>query len=366
MVDKRAAKKSKKKLARKHKISVTKNKELKLKYPNFILNPGTTDDVPQEYIDAVFSVINSYVPQDSIFNDRKIFTSSEAKICRKICQYGFDRLSVDLNKFGKKTEIPKNLVFPGLSKFIYDSLDKNGLNQKFRPFLTFDVFPFNYDLVISFPHLKTKRLKSNNKIYFSENIKQSVVNYGTKKVAFTKHAIDRIHDRETGGGGGNGAIKFTIRRFSEKMDLREITFPDGQMAFQYFRRLKSEHPHVATRYTRVSKLKIVREEDKVLQGYFPFVIEDDYVVLKTFLMPGMTKTPESYLVKNAEHTQQIEYFKKLLKKINFTNWLTEDYIQFLEWCQENGISQYESIIINRLQDYGRQIQIFGDVFDDLK
>lgn len=75
-------------------------------------------------------------------------------------------------------------------------------------------------------------------------------------------------------------------------------------------------------------------------GYSPAVLDDDFIVAKSFLCPGFSSTPEYQLILDADCSrEQKKQMRELAEKQDLAYLQKTNDFSLLKWYHEQGIPQ---------------------------
>lgn len=268
--------------------------------------------------------------------DRDIF-----KLLKKI---GFDALSSKANGFSSND---KNILHASLwltpGSLLYemiDKLDKTFL-QRYTPYSFAMVRPDYHQLTIVFSEMNSIKTENGHAYLYQDNPINCFENGGRKRIAFSKHALERMRDRlnpreswrtygasadlfsfYTGGGVANLVDANSSTKYQQPLIALYILAPPGR--FHYSNNAENILPEFDSQkyyyYT--------------LAGYCPYVKEGNTLVAVTFLSPGMTETPEFHLLQKFQEPER-EVHKKYLENDLFDYNHPKNY-GLLKYLHENG------------------------------
>lgn len=250
----------------------------------------------------------------------------------------------NIDKKNRKKIFLQNVLFlqsHHIGEIVFDKIPKEQI-QQYLPLNNVDFFFKKTEIIVQFRTLK--KIKNSQGISYYSRLEPTVEVDGNRyKIAFTKHAIDRICERLSPKGltySSLGDIYAYLEAcvYFETCKLRNgrlaITFWDwcGSNIFwnyQYVEKVLGKKNLIPTKGYPYFRL-----------GYCPIVIEDGFLIAKTLLFPGYTQTPEYEYLLNSElsKTERTNLRHKATKQDAKSLSETGDF-SCIKWFHINAIPQ---------------------------
>jgi hypothetical protein len=262
-------------------------------FPQFHLDTKHGDPAFVQCVKKALRTIN--------FEDRTVFQDWETELYRILKRYGAravltELLSHKLDCF--EAGVPHGQLIQlhficNLGQAVFNCIPPTK-REKFFPFNDVRFFPKRNHVSCIFRSLSRVKGRGGT-IFYSRHRPTLAIDGVPKVIGFSKHAIERICERikprwkQSYAALGDVFAFFDQCRLFETCELHDgqpaFTFFDecakGYWSYQYVREVLGEEnldPREGRPYYRV--------------GYCPAVIERDFTVAKTFLLPGHAQTPE--------------------------------------------------------------------------
>jgi hypothetical protein len=255
-----------------------------------------TENGDPEFVQAVKDALKTIN-----FEDRTVFQDWETELYRMLKREGagavwteFCSIKLDCHETGNQIGKVLDLYFLcNLGQTVFDRIPQIQ-RERHLPFNDFRFdFKGNY---ISCVFRSLRRAKGpGGTIYYSRHRPTLLIDGEPKVIGFSRHAIQRICERIkprwklSYGALGDVFAFFDQCRYFEACKLHE-----GQLAFTFF-------DECAVGYWSYLYVLGVLGEDNLDSkqgrpyyrvGYCPTVIDKDFIIAKTFLLPGHAQTPE--------------------------------------------------------------------------
>jgi len=258
-----------------------------------------------------------------IRNHLYLFEKSMSDIYRKAANSGFPYVLQSLtccqgNHFYKNLQIAQ--IISALGELLNQRLQKSGLTGDF-PVESFDVCPGRpclNTILIRCRGMERAKLRGGT-AYHSKWEPTVSVNGQEQKVAFCRHAIERICERAIVGW----------RSFGGWTDAFAYLF--NCIYFEPYQTSEGEHGFVIYQQCRPGFLshlygsQVIGELDPQKKyyyrvGYCPVVCENGFAAAKTMLIPGMRGTPErSVLEEMASNKRDLNVLDDRIGKLTLTD-----------------------------------------------
>ncbi len=230
-----------------------------------------------------------------------------------------------------------------LGNWIFERLPEP-CRMKPLPFHYYDVQPSTKDLVIRFAFLQNT-MNEHGRIYYSPFEPTVPFGGGKWKVAFFRHAIERICERLcTKPQIDYGHFSSLAMYFRHTIYFEPLELPDGQHAirlFDYCYRGEDVGYHPYVKHVLENESPAAQDAHLVyLLGYCPLSFIGPRAVAKTFLYPGYRNTPEDHLVR----TTPISMAKRrellaLASDNNAAHFYEAGGFEAIKWYHRNGVPQ---------------------------
>jgi hypothetical protein len=179
-------------------------------------------------------------------------------------------------------------------------------------------------------------------VYYSPLKPTVELNGERKQIAFSTHAIRQICERTVLDWRTFSGLGDAFGFFYNCVYFEIVELPGGQTAFTLFNRCDPGF------FVRAFVSEVLGEDDggKYFYriGYCPAVVNDDLLVAKTLLVPGMDGTPEQrLLLRPGMSTVERMEIQKRASKLTFKGLVEDQDFSLLKECHDRGIPQVVSL-----------------------
>ena len=265
---------------------------------------------------------------------------------------GYDATIADyVFRGGKKEEFTKHIDFIclKLESVVHSRISKEH-PKKFYPFVQAIVNVNDKSFEVNFKKIDG-HMSHAGKIWYPYGLPRVHVDDKMRVIAFTSHAIDRISERIASGNPfWVDRTIYDIILQSPKMD-RLVTKIDNYFVLYHEFDINNQlSDSNILKYAKgilgekITEFLDKHDRFKVKIGYFPYINDNDFTVLKTCVLPGMVGTPEhEYMLKTK--VPQSEFFKvqESLKNSTLKEITTSGNFFAMKWFHDRGLKQIISI-----------------------
>jgi hypothetical protein len=315
-------------------------------YPRIIIDPKGGDP---EFVSIVRRILAGFS-----FEDPTICPPDRQRIFREFHKLGVDQMLVnmqaELSEIRTQTATTQQVedtacftIHEYLGNWIFERLPEP-CRVKPLPFHYYEAVPSTKDLVIRFA-LLPNTTNEHGRIYYSGFQPTVPFGGGKWKVAFFRHAIERICERlctKPQINFSHFSSLATYFRFTTYFEPLEL--PDGQHAirlFDYCYRGDDVGNHPYVKHVLENEIPAAQNAHLVhVLGYCPLSFIGPRAVAKTFLYPGYRNTPEDHLVRTAPITMaKRRELLALASHNNATNFYVAGGFEAIKWYHDNGVPQ---------------------------
>ena len=304
-------------------------------------------NIPTLYIEKVNNILASFDLRSTT-----LLETSEKLWLSTIQTDGYDSTLTDyMFKGGIKEDFIKHIDFICLKieSIIYSIISKEH-PKKFYPFVQTIIKMTDKSFEVNFSKI-SGHMSHAGQIWYPPTLPRTKVEDKERVIAFTSHAIDRIAERIASGNPfWNDHTIYEIILRSPKMErlatkndnyfvLHHEFDIDSQLTdtniFKYAKGILGE---------KCEEFLEKHDRFKVKIGYFPYVNDNDFTVLKTCVLPGMIGTPEHEYLSKAK-VPQSEFFKvqESLKNSTLKEIISSENFFAMKWFHDRGLKQITPI-----------------------
>jgi hypothetical protein len=335
------AQKRKKMLHKKTKYRDRKATELRLrqKYPEIVIGPSNADP---EFVEAIKTAVGKIdFANSNQFSSlgRTLYRAMKAEgaisvmwqIANEAIVSGMEEQSIASDMIGE-------FLFQ-LGEAIYDLVPET-TRESHLPISGMRVIPAHDVFRLRFDTLhKVKTSKGNS--FVSRHQPKVTIEGSERTLGFSKHSIESMCERLTPHWKtyyGSAKIHTIL---SDCCKFTPIQLRDGHWAVAVYDFVFTdmfEYMHHAKGALGLEEWQGISERRYKLAGYCPVGIEDEYVIAKTFLLPGFTQTPEYQAIGRSKLPPKE---KERLRRIASTNvgGSEDTNLEILAWFHEQGLPQ---------------------------
>lgn len=330
-------KKDREKRKRKEKIE----QDIERAYPEVVIDP---DNGTPEFVALVADAVSKLK-----LSDGKVFSPGEQTFYRACRKKGFDLylnvVKQNLDKMEGLSESEKQSIFYtyycGYGERLVNRISRES-KLKYLPFNDVKVSFVGAQISIKFDSLVSEKSPGGS-IYFSRKRPQIIFSGTEYTVGFSRHAIERICERQnprymTYGGLGDAFIFFGGCRY-----YKPVYLEGGQAAFVLFNRCDTPGFIQAEYLNRVlgkENLQKGQGNCYYIVGYCPVVFDKGFAKAKTFLIPGYSGTPEySLLLKSKFPQSERERLLKMTQDATEDDVFMGENLELIKWFHDNGVPQ---------------------------
>jgi hypothetical protein len=289
------------------------------------------------------------------FENERLIAPETLFVYRRARNFGFSSVWADMRQFirDSQEEFPEVTDPAAAEQFIYDylgnvlySLIPEGLRQSY---LTFNFIivacgvPFDDTILVRVRSLCREKTPDGS-VYYSPHRPTLETDRGPKIVAFSTHALMRTCERTVidwdTHAGNCDAVGFIIMcDYFERCDLAGADY-----AFTFF----NECRKIDATFGDYAQAILDSPDDKQMYyyrvGYCPAVMEGDFLVAKTLLLPGMKNTPEydRVLRRQAQSHDEMLALRKRVNGLTLKNLVETHDFSLLRQFHQAGIPQVVS------------------------
>jgi hypothetical protein len=296
------------------------------------------DAVPPEWIELVRTHVNQIR-----FDDPNSFNSSDRDLFKQVKRFGAERALFDFE--AKVPEDQKHLAAAyfamKLGNVLFTHIPRDRL-LNFIPFCDVIVAPRGTHIVVRTRAL-LKAKGSGGTVYYSKHQPTIEINHKQKIVGFSTHAVRDKHDRcdrHTPGWDRYSGLGDAFGYYNDCVYYEKASLSDNQLAFTVYG--KCVPGFVSSRFVIEILGKPCERDARYYHraGYFPAVIEGDFIKALTFLLPGYSQTPEYQLIESADLSESVKQrMKQQAREMNMHYPQTTGDFSLLKWFHENGVPQ---------------------------
>ncbi len=334
-------KREKKVAADKRRLLLARKSAYAKEYPGFRFDTTNGDPEFVEVVKKAVAQIN--------FDDRSVFQAWEADLYRIMKRDGSTAADAalcqaiaDSKENGAEGVERAELHFDlNLGQAVFDLIGEAEL-LKYIPFNDVRFYQSGHDVLVKFGSLLQAK-GGGGKVYYSRK-KPTVEIDGEKKiVAFSKHAIDRIYERIKSNRKSYGAVGDVFAFLSHCVYFERCDLDGRQLAFTLYDICMQP---ICAEYSYVREVLGEQNVDPAKGncyyrlGYFPAVVEGEFIKAKTLLFPGFAATPEyaailRSLLTRREKQEMVEKARHLDAATLYTS---RDF-SLIKWFHDNGVPQ---------------------------
>lgn len=238
--------------------------------------------------------------------------------------------------------VDPDAVLLHLGDRIFRKLGRDALHG-FLPYNDFSVETQGRSLLLRFSSLQSQIVRG-ARVYFSRHRPQVAFNGQKWTVAFSIHAIEQMCRRraplfDTFGGNGDAHAYF-----ANSLHFDPVRLATGKLAFCMFDGCDYPGCRVHEDYV----VNVLGQENRLAHagecyyrlGYCPVMLEQDFAIARTLLMPGFRTTPEEGVLKGRQAPPRyLEWMGTAEDTYSEHFYVTAEYTEILKWVHDHGVPQ---------------------------
>lgn len=275
------------------------------------------------------------------FNDEILFTDEDREAYRHAKQIGIDAFIMEMRRSMSLEDFSWKLrrFYDMIGFYTYEFIRERNLFDYYFPYNNVSFFPpSGSNFAVYFDTLLSIQPPGCGRIYYSRTPPLIMIDGVKYKLAFTRHAIERMGDRISHDRKCFYGINYFMNYFTESGNYELVERAEWK-AVSFFGWLTPG----GYRDKNLGEFNIFEGNGEYLyrEGYCPIELVDGFAVAKTWLMPGMNGTPEDELIRNTIlPPQEKDMLMKSKENImSFSSlYKTKDF-KAVKWFHENGVPQ---------------------------